>query len=116
MPRIFPDLMSGTVGGIAVSATERPEDLGELLSAVERFEAAVEARGGDLMVDDLRSSEPDDRHFVVPRRGSGETVRAYIVRIDEAEQARLSCECRPPVLPLPAHCPSPRESQLSERL
>jgi hypothetical protein len=74
--------------GIAVSATERPEDLGELLSAVERFEAAVEARGGDLMVDDLRSSEPDDRHFVVPRRGSGETVRAYIVRIDEAA-ARL---------------------------
>lgn len=70
--------------GIAVSTTERPEDLGELLSAVERFEAAVEARGGDLMVDDLRSSEPDDRHFVVPRRGSGETVRAYIVRIDEA--------------------------------
>ena len=70
--------------GIAVNDSERPEDLGELLSAVERFEAAVESRGGDLMVDDLRSSEPDDRHFVVPRRGSGETVRAYIVRIDEA--------------------------------
>ena len=70
--------------GIAVSDIERPEDLGELLSAVERFEAAVEAHGGDLMIDDLKSSAPDDRHFVVPRRGEGETVRAYIVRIDEA--------------------------------
>src|SRR3989449_8043913 len=27
----------------------------------ERFEAAVEGHGGDLMVDDLRSPEPDDR-------------------------------------------------------
>ena len=70
--------------GIAVSDTERPEDLGELLSAVERFEAAVEAHGGDLMVDDLKSSAPDDRHFVVPRRGQGESIRRYIVRIDEA--------------------------------
>lgn len=70
--------------GIAVSDTERPDDLGELLSAVERFEVAVEAHGGDLMVDDLNSSKPDDRHFVLPRRGQGETVRAYIIRIDEA--------------------------------
>src|SRR5881628_2824744 len=70
--------------GIAVTGAERPDDLVDLLSAVERFEAAVEAHGGDLMVDDLRSSQPDDQHFVVPRRGPGETVRAYVVRIDEA--------------------------------
>jgi len=36
------------------------------------------------MVDDLKSSQPDDSHFVVPRRGHGETVRAYVARIDEA--------------------------------
>jgi len=36
------------------------------------------------MVDDLKSSQPDDRHFVVPRRASGEAVRAYIGRIVEA--------------------------------
>src|SRR5205809_7433310 len=70
--------------GIAVTGAEDPEDLVDLLSAVERFEAAVEAQGGDLMVDDLKSAQPDDRHFVLPRRESGEAVRAYIVRIDTA--------------------------------
>jgi hypothetical protein len=70
--------------GIALTGAERPDDLVDLLSAVERFEVSVEAHGGDLMVDDLKSSRPDDRHFVVPRRGHGETLRAYIGRIDEA--------------------------------
>lgn len=70
--------------GIAVTGAERTEDLVDLLSAVERFEAAVEAHGGDLMVDDLKSVQPDDRHFVVPRRTSDETIRAYIGRIEEA--------------------------------
>jgi len=70
--------------GIAVTRAERPDDLVDLLSAVERFEAAVEAHGGDLMVDDLRSSQPDDPHYVVPRRALGEGTRAYIARIDAA--------------------------------
>ena len=70
--------------GVAVTGGESSEDLVDLLSAVERFEAAVEAHGGDLMVDDLKSVQPDDSHFVVPRRGARETVRAYIGRIDEA--------------------------------
>jgi len=70
--------------GITVTGAEHAEDLVNLLSAVERFELMVEAHGGDLMVDDLKSSRPDDRHFVVPRRAHGEAVRAYIVRIDEA--------------------------------
>src|SRR2546429_7108397 len=70
--------------GIAVTGAEGPEELVDLLSAVERFEAAVEAHGGDLMVDDLKSSRPDDSHFVVPRRAPGEVVRTYIGRIDAA--------------------------------
>jgi hypothetical protein len=70
--------------GVEVSAADSAEDLAGLLSALERFEAAVERHGGDLMVDDLRSSEPDDRHFVVPRRGAKEAARAYIARVDEA--------------------------------
>src|SRR3989442_13222609 len=70
--------------GIAVTGAERSDDLANLLSAVERFEAAVEAHGGDLMVDDLKSPQPDDRHFVVPRATHGEPVPAYIIRIDEA--------------------------------
>src|SRR3989449_4040117 len=70
--------------GIAVTGAEGPEDLADLLSAVERFEAAVEAHGGDLMGDDLKSAGPDDRHFVVPRRPPGAAVRKYIGRIREA--------------------------------
>jgi len=81
--------------GIALTGAERPDDLVDLLSAVERFEAVVEAHGGDLMVDDLKSSQPDDRHFVVPRRAHGETVRAYVARIDEAA-ARLRGHPRKP--------------------
>ncbi len=70
--------------GIAVTGAERTDDLADLLSAVERFEAAVEAHGGDLMVDDLKSPQPDDRHFVLPRREHGQPIRTYINRIDAA--------------------------------
>lgn len=70
--------------GIAVTGAEKPEDLADLLEAVERFERAVEAHGGDLMVDDLKSPQPDDRHFVLPRRDRGEALQAYIRRIEEA--------------------------------
>ncbi len=70
--------------GVAITGAEGSDDLADLLSAVERFEAAVEAHGGDLMVDDLKSPQPDDRHFVLPRRNHGESVRAYIGRIDAA--------------------------------
>jgi hypothetical protein len=70
--------------GITVTKGDGPADLADLLSAVQRFEAAVEAHGGDLMVDDLRSSRPDDPHFVLPRRLKDETIPEYIARIDEA--------------------------------
>jgi len=75
--------------GVTLTGTEPAGELGDLLSAVERFETVVESHGGDLMVDDLNSSRPDDRHFVLPRRSTGEGVRAYIGRIDAAaEQLR----------------------------
>lgn len=70
--------------GIPLGGDERPQDLADLLTAVERFETVVEARGGDLMVDDLTSSEPDDPHFVLPSRATDESVRDYIARIDAA--------------------------------
>jgi broad specificity phosphatase PhoE len=73
--------------GIPLSGDERPEDLADLLAAVERFESAVEARGGDLMVNDLKSSEPDDPHFVVPSRLPEESFRDYSTRIDAATLA-----------------------------
>ncbi|HET8713965.1 MAG TPA: hypothetical protein VFM23_09835 [Gemmatimonadales bacterium] len=70
--------------GVLLRGDERPEELASLLTRVERFEAAVQARGGDLMVDDLSSSEPDDRHFVLPPRFADESVADYIARIDAA--------------------------------
>src|SRR5437016_51097 len=73
--------------GITLTGAEKSEELADLLSAVERFERAVELHGGDLMVDDLKSSRPDDRHFVLPKRSKGETAGAYVVRIDEATAA-----------------------------
>lgn len=79
--------------GIALTGAEGAEDLVDLLSAVERFEAAVEAHGGDLMVDDLKSAQPDDPHFVMPGRTSGETIRVYIGRMEEA---RLQLRQHPP--------------------
>src|SRR2546427_9732515 len=69
--------------GVTVTGAERPEDLADLLSAVERFEAAVEGHGGDLMVGDLRSPEPDDAHFVVPRRDHGEAGGAHLRRLHD---------------------------------
>jgi hypothetical protein len=70
--------------GIEVSDAESLEDLALLLEAVERFEAQVEAHGGDLMMDDLKSSKPDDPHFVLPHRNAGEAIRSYVQRIDAA--------------------------------
>jgi len=70
--------------GVALTGTEKNEDRANLLEAVERFEAAVEKHGGDLMVDDLKSVQPDDRHFVLPRRTANDALRAYIGRIEEA--------------------------------
>ena len=72
--------------GVNVSEEEAPEDLADLLSAIERFEVEVQARGGDLMVDDLTSNEPDDPHFVLPSRNRGEGTAAYIARIDRARE------------------------------
>ena len=80
--------------GLEVSDNERPEELADLLTAVERFELEVKALGGDLMVDDLNSSEPDDRHFVLPKRNQQEPLREYVTRI---EQATLRLRAHPDI-------------------
>ena len=69
--------------GIKVARRERPEELADLLSAIERFEAAVQAKGGDLMVN-------DDPRFVLPSRKRGENTPAYIARIEAARAALLT--------------------------
>ncbi len=64
--------------GVKVTRRERPDELADLLSAIERFEAEVEARGGDLMVEDPR--------FVLPARKRGENTTSYINRIHDARR------------------------------
>ena len=73
--------------GVWLSGAERPEDLARILEAVERFEVAVETRGGDLMVDEGpegQATEPDDIHFVLPHRRADESVERYLERIERA--------------------------------
>ncbi len=69
---------------VRLEGNESPEELVSILEAVERFEEAVVAKGGDLMVDEsVRGMvvEPDDPHFVLPKRRPGETVERYLDRV-----------------------------------
>lgn len=73
--------------GIRVEPTDGDEEVADLLDAIERFEAAVEARGGDLFVNRIGSSEPEDPAFVPPERREGESARDYRARLDAAAEA-----------------------------
>lgn len=73
---------------------ETSGELARLLEAVERFEQAVEQRGGDLFLDSGDAPEPDDPTFVLPRRRDDESVSAYVARVDAAREAVLR---RPPI-------------------
>jgi hypothetical protein len=76
--------------GVLLTGRESSEDLVSLLEAVERFELAVESRGGDLMVDEGphgKTREPDDVHFVLPRREAQESPAAYVTRLSEVTRA-----------------------------
>lgn len=71
--------------GVEVNVNEDPEELALLLESVERFEMAVEARGGDLMVDEPPvggEPEPDDPAFLLPAREPEETLPVYRSRLD----------------------------------
>ena len=70
--------------GINVSSDEDPASLADLLSAVEKFETAVEARGGDLMVNSPSSTDPENPDFVVPARNANENIEGYIRRVNDA--------------------------------
>ena len=78
--------------GVRITGRETSEELVALLDAVERFERAVESRGGDLFVDEGPGGvtrEPDDVHFVLPRRLPHESVTRYLERLAEATKAVL---------------------------
>ena len=71
--------------GIHLTGRESPDELAELQDAVERFEEAIERRGGDLMVDEGvpgKLVQPDDPHFAMPRRQADESVASYVQRLE----------------------------------
>jgi hypothetical protein len=73
--------------GIEIGSDEDPGQLADLLSAVEEFESAVVAAGGDLMMNTPSSSDPQDSRFVLPTRRDDEPVSRYRARILEAAKA-----------------------------
>lgn len=73
--------------GVDVTEEEDPGELASLLEVVERFEAAVIARGGDLMMDEAplgSDPQPDDARFVLPVRALGEALEQFRDRIIDA--------------------------------
>ena len=70
--------------GVLLTGREGSGQLDDLVTAVDRFEAAVIARGGDLFVNTPFSDQPESPDFVLPRRVSGEEAEAYAARINEA--------------------------------
>lgn len=75
--------------GIQVRDDANPDLVADLLEAVERFEAAVAARGGDSMVNTIESSEPAQRRFVLPVRRADEGIRSFTARVRQAAQALM---------------------------
>jgi hypothetical protein len=76
--------------GIDVLDSDSPDDVVRMLEAVEAFERAVEAQGGDLMVDEPpahHAGQPDDPHFLLPKRAADESAAAYIRRLSAATTA-----------------------------
>lgn len=73
--------------GIDLDGDESPEQLVRLSDALERFENAVEAAGGDLMVDEPprgQKAQPDGPNFALPRRNADESLDMYIGQLEEA--------------------------------
>lgn len=70
--------------GVLLAGDESDDELADLWAAVERFEAMVEARGGDTMTNAPGSAEPDNPAFVLPERRARESAREYTRRIVEA--------------------------------
>jgi hypothetical protein len=73
--------------GIEIHDADSPDDLVRIIDAVEAFERAVIARGGDLMVDEpppTKPGQPDDPHFLLPLRAADDSATAYARRLAAA--------------------------------
>ena len=69
---------------VRLSGDETPEQLANLLTAVQEFERAVAVLGGDSMTNAPDSTDADDPDFVLPRRRDDERVALYTARISAA--------------------------------
>ena len=72
--------------GIDVDESESSDELAALVSAVERFESAVSALGGDRMVNSLDTDEHDDESLVLPARRGDESLADYRGRVEAAAE------------------------------
>jgi hypothetical protein len=75
--------------GVSMREDDSAEDVVRVLEAVEAFEGAVVAAGGDLMVDEPPPeghAQPDDPRFRLPVRGEGEPAGLYLDRIARATE------------------------------
>ena len=70
--------------GVLLTGRETGSQLDDLMTAIERFEASVVTRGGDLFINTPSSDPPENPDFVIPRRMPGEDAEAYAARINEA--------------------------------
>jgi hypothetical protein len=76
--------------GVAVHEDDSSDDIVALVEALEAFERAVEAHGGDLMMDEPpphHVGQPDDPHFLLPPRGDDESFTQYRGRLVAATTA-----------------------------
>jgi hypothetical protein len=78
--------------GVLLTGDESDDELADLWSAVDRFEAVVEARGGDTLTNAPDSNEPDNPAFVLPERQAREPADDYARRILEAASALTRLE------------------------
>ena len=75
--------------GVTLTGSETSDQLADILSAVERFEAAVSALGGDRMVNDRNSDQPENELFVLPARATDESPGRYADRVASAAERLL---------------------------
>ncbi|HVE32649.1 MAG TPA: hypothetical protein VNC18_03735 [Gemmatimonadaceae bacterium] len=72
--------------GVLLSGAESDEQIVALADAVESFEAARAAAGGDSMINTQESTQPEDPHYVLPRRRDDEPVEQYVIRLRDAAE------------------------------
>lgn len=70
--------------GVDVRDDESGEELVTLLEAVERFERARAALGGDSMINRPGMRQPERDEFVIPQRGDDESLVRYAARVEQA--------------------------------